>query len=202
MSYEPTDPTWIPAKPDPAGSPVHDSASGVHRPSGRSDPLVPIPNWPPLQWAVRLTRLNLRPAVVQPSFARTGLGILVGVLLSLLVNWLIVRAAIAVLPDLGAFPHFQPSDYGRLTVLGSLIACVGWPILTRLSSSPGWIYGWIAALGTLVLWLPDVYIWAVLHEPGPAVLVLAAMHVSVVLVSCVCMVLIAGRPSDFEHRPG
>ena len=151
---------------------------------------------------MRLTRVDLRPSVAQPSLVRTGLGIVIGVLPSLAVNWLIVRTAITLFPDLATFPHYQLSDYGRLTVLGSLIACVGWPVLTRLSSSPAWIYGWVALLGTVVLWLPDLYIWAVLHEPGKAVLVLAVMHMAVVLVSCVSMVLIAGLPHRAARRAG
>ena len=168
----------------------------------QTDPLIPIPDWPPIQLAVRLTRLDLRPSAAQPPLVRTGLGIAVGVLLSLAMNWLIVRALITLFPDLATFPHFQLSDYGRLTVLGSLIACVGWPVLTRLSSSPGWMYGWVALLGTVVLWLPDLYIWAVLHEPGKAVLVLALMHMVVVLVSCVSMVLIAGLPPHAARWKG
>lgn len=166
-----------------------------------TDPIVRIPDWPPARLAVRVTRLDLRPASPLPTLLRTGVGIVVGVLLSLGVNWLIVRVATTLAPSLASFPHFQLHDYGRLTVIGSLIACAGWPILTRLSSSPGWIYGWVALLGTLVLWLPDLYIWAVLHEPAPEVLVLAAMHVAVVLVSCASMVLIAARPRDAARLP-
>lgn len=171
-------------------------------PGVSTDPLIPIPEWPPVRVAVRLTRLDLRPSAVQPSLLRTALGVVVGVLLSLGANWLIVRAAVTLLPSLAGFPHFQLSDYGRFTLLGSLIACVGWPVLTRLSSSPGWIYGWVALLGTCVLWLPDLYIWAVLHEPGRAVLVLAAMHVAVVLVSCLSMISIAGQPRTRGPRSG
>lgn len=153
-----------------------------------------------MRFAVRLTRLDLRPSAVQPSLLRTAAGVAAGVVLSLGLNWLLVRFAITRFPDLAGFPHFQLLDFGRLTVIGALIACVGWPILTRLSSSPGWIYAWCAVLGTLVLWLPDLYIWAHLHEPGRAVMILGTMHVTVVVVSCLSMITIAGMPRGGATR--
>jgi hypothetical protein len=158
-----------------------------------AEPLVRLPEWRPLQFAIRVTRLDLRPSMTPPSVARTLVGIAVGVVLSVSVNWLIVRAGVAIFPATASFPHFRFADYGRLTLIGAVIACAGWPIVARLSSSPGWPYGWIAVLGTLALWLPDLYIWAVLKEPGHAVLVLATMHLAVPLVSCLSMVTIA-RP--------
>lgn len=184
-------------RPDPESSrPCHIPPDLRCFASVSSDPLIRIQEWPPVRLAVRLTRLDLRPSALQPSLLRTALGIAIGVLVSVGLNWLLARTAIVLFPSLAGFPHFQFSDYGRLTVLGALIACFGWPILTRLSSSPGWIYGWVAVLGTMVLWLPDLYIWMVLHEPGRAVLVLATMHVAVVLVSCVSMVTVAGLPGN------
>lgn len=166
-----------------------------------TESLIPLPEWPAVRLAVRVTRLDLRPSAVQPSLLRTVAGVVAGVVLSLGVNWLLVRFAMMLFPGLAGFPHFQLSDFGRLTVIGALIACVGWPILTRLSSSPGWIYAWCAALGTLVLWLPDLYIWGHLHEPGRAVMVLGTMHVAVVVVSCLSMVVIAGMPGRAASAP-
>jgi hypothetical protein len=36
--------------------------------------------------------------------------------------------------------HFQFSDYGKLTVIGVIIACAGWPVVTRVSSQPRWLF--------------------------------------------------------------
>lgn len=148
---------------------------------------------PLLDQAMRVTRVDFKPSSRQPSIILTALGIATGVLLSLLVNMLIVHLAIGLWPALGDYEHFRLSDYGRLTVLGSLIACAGWPVLTRISSAPVRVYLLIAALGTLVLWLPDLYILLVLHEPARAVATLMAMHLAVPFVSCVSMLVVARR---------
>lgn len=148
---------------------------------------------PLLDDAMRVTRLDFRPARSQPSIPLTALGIAVGVLLSVLVNMLIVHLAIALFPTLGGYQHFRFSDYARLTVVGALIACAGWPVLTRVSSAPVRIYLGLALLGTLVLFLPDLYILYVLREPGRAVATLMVMHVAVPVVCCASMLVIARR---------
>jgi hypothetical protein len=142
---------------------------------------------------MRVTGVDFRPSTRQPSIILTVLGIAAGVLLSLLVNMLIVHLAVGFWPALADYEHFRLPDYGRLTVLGSLIACAGWPVLTRISSAPVRVYLLIAALGTLVLWLPDLYILFVLHEPAHAVATLMVMHVAVPFVSCLTMIVVARR---------
>lgn len=143
---------------------------------------------------LRLTRLDFNPSRRPPSILLSVIGLVVGVVLSLLANVLIAHVAIALDPSLSSYPHFQISDYGRLTVVGALIACVGWPILTRVSSAPLLLYVVIAILGTLVLFLPDLYILVALQEPVHAVLGLVVMHIAVPLCSCTSMVLIGRAP--------
>ena len=57
------------------------------------------------------------------------------------------------------YAHFQFQDYGKLTVIGVVIACIAWPVVTRIGSAPRWLFFWLAVLVTLVLWLPDLYLW-------------------------------------------
>ena len=38
------------------------------------------------------------------------------------------------------YAHFQFGDYAKLTVVGVLIACAAWPIVTRISSEPRWLF--------------------------------------------------------------
>ena len=66
--------------------------------------------------------------------------------------------------------------------MGVLIACAAWPVVARISSAPRWLFFRLAVLVTLVLFLPDVYIW---HQgqPAQAVIVLMAMHVAIALVT-------------------
>lgn len=148
---------------------------------------------PLLDDAMRVSRIDFQPAPRQPSVPVTALGIAVGVLLSVAVNALIVHVAIGLYPALAGYEHFRFSDYARLTVVGALIACGGWPILTRVSSAPVPVYLTLAVLGTLVLWLPDLYILFALREPAHAVATLMVMHVAVPLVSCASMIAIARR---------
>jgi len=78
--------------------------------------------------------------------------------------------------------HFQFHDYAKLTVIGVIIACVAWPVVTRISSDPRWLFFRLAILVTVVLLLPDFYI---LHggQPADAVAVLMLMHLAIALVT-------------------
>ena len=74
--------------------------------------------------------------------------------------------------------HFQFPDYAKLTVIGVIAACVAWPVITRISSAPRWVFFRLAILVTLVLWLPDVYI-LYLGQPADPVAVLIVMHLAI-----------------------
>jgi uncharacterized membrane protein YraQ (UPF0718 family) len=71
-----------------------------------------------------------------------------------------------------------------------IIACLAWPVVTRISSAPRWLFFRLAIVVTLVLWLPDLYI---LYggESARAVAVLMVMHLAIALVTYNCMVRIA-----------
>jgi hypothetical protein len=123
---------------------------------------------------------------------------------SLLADALLVLIGTAVFPSTKGYGHFQFSDYAKLTVIGVLIACVAWPVVTRVSSAPRWLFFRLAILVTLVLWLPDLYI---LYggAPGRAVAVLVVMHVAIALVTYNCLVHVApvrfARPVGLHARP-
>jgi hypothetical protein len=67
-------------------------------------------------------------------------------------------------------------------VIGVIIACVAWPVVTRISSEPRWLFFRMAILVTLVLWLPDVYI-LYRGQPGEAVAFLFLMHLAIAAVT-------------------
>ena len=73
---------------------------------------------------------------------------------------------------------------------------MAWPIVTRISSAPRWLFFRLAILVTLVLWLPDLYI---LHQgqPAKAVAVLMVMHLAIAVVTYNLLVRVAVR-----QRPG
>jgi hypothetical protein len=135
-----------------------------------------------LERAFELVHLDFAPDHRQPSGARVVLATLVSIAGSLLVDALLVVIAQTVFPSTKGYVHFQFHDYAKLTVIGVVIACVAWPITTRITSQPRWMFFRMAVLVTLVLWLPDVYILAK-GQPARAVAFLFMMHLAIALVT-------------------
>ncbi len=72
-------------------------------------------------------------------------------------------------------------------------------MVARVSSAPRWLFFRLAIAVTLVLFLPDVYIW---HQgqSAQAVLVLMSMHVAIALVTYNLLVHVAPvRVSTGRH---
>lgn len=95
-----------------------------------------------------------------------------------------------VFPSTAGFVHFRFSDYAKLTVVGVLVACVAWPVVTRLTSFPRWLFLRMAVVVTLVLLLPDVWI-GVRGESAPGILVLVVMHLAIAVITYNALVRIA-----------
>jgi hypothetical protein len=147
---------------------------------------------------MKMVRLDWSPAHRQPSGVRILIATIVSLLGSLLADSAIVAIGTRVFPSTEGYVHFQFSDYGKLTVIGVFIACAAWPVVTRISSDPRWLFFRLAILVTLALWLPDVYI---LHQgqPGRAVAVLMTMHLAIALVTYNALVRIA--PVRLTRQP-
>ena len=129
-----------------------------------------------------LARIDFRPRHAQPRMSRVALATVAAVAGSLAVDALLVVIAQAAFPSTRGYVHFQFHDYAKLTVIGVIIACVAWPVVTRISSDPRWLFFRLAIVVTLVLWLPDVYI-LVKGQPGAAVGFLFLMHLAIALVT-------------------
>ena len=112
-----------------------------------------------------LARVDFAPEHRQPSAGRVLLATVASIAGSLAADAILVGIGKAVFPSTRGFGHFQFSDYAKLTVIGVIIACVAWPIVTRISSAPRWLFFRLAILVTLVLLLPDLYL---LHMGEPA----------------------------------
>jgi hypothetical protein len=100
----------------------------------------------------------------------------------LVADSILVMIGEAIFPGTKGYVHFQFSDYGKLTVIGVIIACAAWPIVTRVTSAPRWLFFRLAVFVTLFLWLPDLYI-LYRGQPGDAVAVLMVMHLAIALVT-------------------
>jgi uncharacterized protein DUF6069 len=149
-----------------------------------------------------LVRIDFKPKHAQPSMVRVLLATIVALVGSLAADAILVAIAKAVIPSTKDYSHFVFSDYGKLTVIGVIVACIGWPIVTRISSSPRWLFFRLAIAVTLVLFLPDLYILKQ-GQPAKAVAVLMVMHVAIALVTYNALVRLApiGPARQGSHPP-
>jgi hypothetical protein len=151
--------------------------------------------------SLELVKVDFAPAHRQPSWLRLLLATVVSVVGSLAADAVLVAIGQAVFPSTKGYPHFQFSDYSKLTVIGVVVACAGWPIVTRISSQPRWLFFRLAILVTLVLLLPDLYI-LVQGQPARAVGVLMVMHLAIALVTYNALVHLAPvRPLPSGSTP-
>lgn len=155
-----------------------------------------------LRRALNLVHLDFAPQHRPPSTARVVLATIVSILGSLSADALIVRIFESAIPSTKSYVHYQFGDYAKLTVIGVGIACAAWPIVTRITSEPRWMFFRMAIGVTLVLWLPDVYL-LVKGQPAQAVTGLFLMHLAIALVTYNALVHLApvrARRSAPSHR--
>jgi hypothetical protein len=149
---------------------------------------VQLPSW--LDRVLKLVRVDFAPSHRQPSAGRVLIALVISVAGSLAADAVLVVIGTAIFPSTKGYVHFQFHDYAKLTIIGVVIACLAWPIVTRLSSAPRWLFFRLAILVTLVLWLPDLYI-LYRGQPGRAIAVLMVMHLAIAVVTYNCLVHIA-----------
>ena len=131
---------------------------------------------------MQAARLDLSPRHRQPSLVRVALATLASLALSLGVDAAAVRLGTTIFPTTRGYGHFHFSDYATLTVIGVLVACAAWPIVTRATSRPRWLFFRLAVVVTLALWVPDLWILAS-GQPPRAVGILMVMHLGIALVT-------------------
>lgn len=143
-----------------------------------------------LEEALSWARVDLAPRHRQPSMVVVMVATLVSLAGSLAADAALVAIGTSVFPTTKGYVHFRFSDYSKLTIIGVVVACMAWPIVTRVSSAPRWLYFRLAILVTILLLAPDA--WILLNgAPTEAVAVLVTMHVAIALVTYNCMVHIA-----------
>ena len=137
-----------------------------------------------------LAKVDFAPTHRQPAKIRILLATLVSLVGSLAADAALVAIGKAAFPSTKGYVHFQFSDYAKLTIVGVIIACVAWPIVTRISSAPRWLFFRMAIAVTLVLLLPDLYILKQ-GQPAKAVAVLVCMHLAIALITYNALVHLA-----------
>lgn len=158
----------------------------------------------PVERAFRLARVDFAPAHRQPSMPRLLAAMALSLGGSLFADALLVRFGEQFFPSTWYYPHFQFPDYSKLTVIGVIIACLAWPVVTRISSEPCWLFFRQAIAVTLVLLLPDAYLLYKGQNPQ-AVGVLVIMHLVIALITYNCLVHLAKvrtAPAGYRHGGG
>jgi len=146
-----------------------------------------------LTWA----RIEVDPPHRPPVWWRVALATLLAIVGSLLADAALVAIGTHVFPATQGYSHFQFADYAKLTIIGVLVASAGWPIVTRVCAAPRWLFLRLAIVVTLVLFLPDLYIWWK-GQSAQAVWVLMAMHVAIAVITYTLLVYAA----PVRSRPG
>jgi len=161
-----------------------------------------VPENGPVGALLRLFRVDFAPGGRPPTAARWVLASAVSLVGSLVADAILVAIGTRVFPGTKGYVHFRFSDYGKLTVIGVVIACLAWPVTTRITSSPSWLFFRMALAVTAVLLLPDVYLlW--IGQPPKAVAVLMCMHVAIALVTYNSLVHLApARTAKGGNSPG
>ena len=143
-----------------------------------------------LDRSLDFVKVDFAPAHRQPSNIRLLLATVVSLAGSLAADAAIVAIGEAVFSSTKGYVHFRFSDYSKLTIIGVIIACIAWPIVTRISSAPRWLFFRLAIVVTLVLLVPDLYILKQ-GQPAKAVAVLMVMHLAIALVTYNALVRLA-----------
>ncbi len=161
-----------------------------------------MPELPWTERALSAARLDRNPAHRPAAVGRMAGAVLAAVAGSLAVDALMVAVGTRLFPSTRGYAHFRFSDYGELTVIGVLAACLAWPVTVRISSAPRRLFLRLAVVVTLVLWLPDLWILAE-GQPPRAVGVLMVMHLGVALVAYNVLVRLAPvrPPGTAPERP-
>jgi len=126
----------------------------------------------------------------QPPWSFVALATVVSLVGSLIADALLVAIGTRVFPSTKGYGHFHFLDYSRLTIIGVLIACVGWSLVTRITSTPRWLFLRAALAVSAVLLLPDAFIWYQ-GASAEAVFVLVWMHGAIALVTYNALVRLA-----------
>ena len=107
-----------------------------------------VVTWPPIQrvlarpdvrrvlgWA----RIDFDPDHRPPAWWRVALATVLSIALALAADAALVAIGTRVFPATQGYVHFAFADYAKLTVVGIVIACAGWPIVARVCAAPRWL---------------------------------------------------------------
>lgn len=131
-----------------------------------------------------------------PRLLRFLAATVAAVVLSLLACAVVAAATKSLVPAVAGYEHLQVQDWAKLTVIGIVLASLGWPVAGLLWSRARRPFLLLTVLVTVVSFVPDLWILRQ-GQPAGGVLALAVMHVAVAVVTYPALVLIAPQ----RHLP-
>lgn len=135
-------------------------------------------------------RADLPGVAGMPNLWRFLLATVLAVVLSLLACAAVAAVTLAAVPSLGGYEHLQWRDWTKLTVIGIVLASLGWPVACAIWSRARRPFLVLTVLVTVVSLAPDVWIlWQ--GQPAGGVLALVVMHIAVAVVTYPALVLVA-----------
>lgn len=143
-----------------------------------------------LERALSFAHVDLAPGHRQPTATMVAVATVASIVGSLIADALLVAIGTAIFPSTNGYVHFRFADYSKLTIIGIVIAGLAWPVVTRVSSDPRWLFFRLAILVTATLLLPDAWLLIKGHS-WEAVSVLVTMHLAIAVVTYNCLVHIA-----------
>ena len=126
----------------------------------------------------------------QPQAWRFVVATVVAVGLSIAACAGLVAIGIRVFPSTAGYEHFQFGDYTKLTIIGVVIASLGWPAACYVTTRGRRLYLVLAVLVSIAALAPDAWILS-RGQSAQAVLVLVWMHLALAVITYLSMVLIA-----------
>ena len=145
--------------------------------------------------------VDLNPEHRPPSALRLLVATVVSIVGSLVADAALVAMGTRVFPSTKGYTHFVFSDYAKLTVVGVVIVCLAWPVVTRISSAPRWLFLRLAVVVTIVLLLPDVSHPRAGPVTAEAVAVLVLMHLAIAVITYNALVdIVPPRPPQRHRR--
>ena len=126
-----------------------------------------------------------------PSTKRVLSAGLVSLVSSLLAAFVLAELGRAVFTVPREFDKFNFGGYGFLTTVGVIGAVIGWPLVNRVSSKPVWLYARAAVAVTVVLLLPDFYLFTQPGNPAGPVITLIVMHIAIAICTYFAMTRLA-----------
>lgn len=152
----------------------------------------------PEMCAARALGLDFPGGGHQPSAIRWVAATMVAVVGSIAACAALAALGVALFPSTAGYEHFRFADYTKLTVIGVVLACVAWPIVTWFSTRAWKPFLVLTVLVTLGGLAPDAWI-LYKGQPADAVGVLVVMHIALALVTYPALVLIAPQRKSAQH---